>query len=307
MSDYSIWLVECGYARQFPVGAIYGGRFNAGTTTIPFGYIVLSGEGHLAVVDTGFDYDGHGREMADRTPVVGWRGPVDVLARLGLEPRDVDTVLLTHAHWDHAGNLAAFPNARVYLQAREFNQWRRLLAASTRYAWLLSAIDPADFAVLSALERSGQLELVEGSRANVLPGIDLEAAHDTHTPGHQVVAIKTVGGTYVAAGDCVMAAGNLAQTVDGGYVPIGSVYGSQLRLFELYDRMLELTEGDPDRVLAVHDGGSWERYPTASIGGLHIAEVHRAPGTPGHVAVPARHLGADMQAPEAPESANRHG
>jgi N-acyl homoserine lactone hydrolase len=280
VSDYSIWLVECGYVREFPVGAIFGGQFNAGTTTIPFGYIVLAGEGHLAVIDTGYDYDGHSRERADRTEVLGWRGPADRLGQLGFDPRDVDTVLLTHAHWDHAGNLAAFPNARVYLQARELSEWRRLLAGPDRYAWLLSAIDPADLLALSELERSGRLELVDGPRADVLPGVHLEPAHETHTPGHQIVVIETSGGTFVAAGDCVMAAGNLGSASGQGYVPVGSVSGSQLRLFELYDRMLQLTEGDPARVLAVHDAGSWDRHTTVSIDGLHVAAVHRAATEP---------------------------
>jgi N-acyl homoserine lactone hydrolase len=276
MSDYSIWLVECGSIRQFPIGAIYGGQFNAGTTSIPFGFVVLAGEGHVALIDTGFDYNGHSRDVADRTKVVGWRPPAEIMARLGLAPNDVDTVLLTHAHWDHAGNLAAFPNARFYLQRRELTEWRRLIAAPIKYASLMSAIDPADLAVLDDLERSGRLELVDGDSADVLPGIDLMAAHETHTPGHQVVAIRTRDGSYVAAGDCVMAEANLGRGGREAYVPVGSVHGSQVRLFELYDRMLERVDGQPARILAVHDGGTWSRYPTSERDGLHVAEVHRA-------------------------------
>ena len=140
----------------------------------------------------------------------------------------------------------------------------------------MSAIDPADLAMLYALEGSDRLELVDGDRAEVLPGVDLIAAHETHTPGHQVVAIRTRDGVYVAAGDCVMAEANLGRGGREAYVPVGSVHGSQVLLFELYDRMLERVDGQPTRILAVHDGGTWSRYPTSERDGLHIAEVHRA-------------------------------
>src|SRR5207302_2645272 len=36
-----------------------------------------------------------------------------LLADAGVKPEEVTLVLLTHAHWDHAGGLAQLPNARV--------------------------------------------------------------------------------------------------------------------------------------------------------------------------------------------------
>ncbi len=43
------------------------------------------------------------------------------LSRIGLEPEDIDIVLLTHLHFDHVDNIAEFPNARVILNEIE---WR---------------------------------------------------------------------------------------------------------------------------------------------------------------------------------------
>jgi N-acyl homoserine lactone hydrolase len=276
-TDYSIWVVECGTVREFPIGGIYGGRYNAGVTELPFGYVALRGEGHVVLVDTGYRYIGRAREMADAVPVLGWRSPAELLPAIGLTPEEVDSIFLTHAHWDHAGNLEAFPNATFYLQARELAEWRRVLSGPARHGWLLSAIDPADIDAISALQETGRLRLLHGAVADVLPGIDVVAAHETHTPGHQVIAIRTAGGRYVAAGDCVMAFGNLE--ADGAaYTPIGSVFGSNLRLFELYDRILDLVDGDVTRVIPVHDQGCWSRYPSFERLGLHVAEVHLRTG-----------------------------
>src|SRR5262249_18750908 len=53
------------------------------------------------------------------------------LAERGLRPQDIDTVVLTHAHWDHMLNIDLFTNAEVlvheterrYLQAPDPEDW----------------------------------------------------------------------------------------------------------------------------------------------------------------------------------------
>lgn len=39
---------------------------------------------------------------------------IDDLKELSIKPEDIQTVLLTHQHWDHNGNLSIFKNAKVY-------------------------------------------------------------------------------------------------------------------------------------------------------------------------------------------------
>ncbi len=41
------------------------------------------------------------------------------LKELGLNPSEVDTVLMTHFHFDHSGNLAMFRHAKVYASEKE--------------------------------------------------------------------------------------------------------------------------------------------------------------------------------------------
>ncbi|MCJ8310538.1 MAG: N-acyl homoserine lactonase family protein, partial [Rhizobiaceae bacterium] len=47
------------------------------------------------------------------------RNPAQAIEALGLSPADIDTVIITHLHYDHAGGLDQFPNARFHLQESE--------------------------------------------------------------------------------------------------------------------------------------------------------------------------------------------
>jgi N-acyl homoserine lactone hydrolase len=62
----------------------------------------------LVVVDTGFE---SGVSMTGR-PFEGMEMPRQTLAKAGFNPDDVDIVVLTHLHFDHAGNFKAFSNPR---------------------------------------------------------------------------------------------------------------------------------------------------------------------------------------------------
>lgn len=44
----------------------------------------------------------------------------------GVAPENIKTVIMTHLHWDHAGNNGLFQNARFYVQQRELDYARSL-------------------------------------------------------------------------------------------------------------------------------------------------------------------------------------
>jgi N-acyl homoserine lactone hydrolase len=58
--------------------------------------------------------------------------PAGQLARLGLAPRDVDLLILTHSHIDHVGGIACFPKAPILVHAADRAEPRPLYFAKTR-------------------------------------------------------------------------------------------------------------------------------------------------------------------------------
>jgi ribonuclease BN (tRNA processing enzyme) len=89
---------------------------DAHDTPMPMDYFVwaIVNSERTIVVDTGFghaDAERRGRQML--------RLPREGLALVGIDAAQVREVVVTHLHYDHAGTLEDFPNARFHLNDRE--------------------------------------------------------------------------------------------------------------------------------------------------------------------------------------------
>jgi glyoxylase-like metal-dependent hydrolase (beta-lactamase superfamily II) len=123
---------------------------------------------------------------------------LDSLAEAGLTHEDIDVVVLSHLHFDHAGGLLEaweegraprllFPNARFVVGAEH---WRRALKPHPR--------DRASFVpeLQPLLEASGRLELVDGEYSQTLGESARFFFSDGHTPG---LMLAEVGGVVFCA------------------------------------------------------------------------------------------------------------
>jgi len=152
---------------------------------------LLRSEGRDIVVDTGYDA-GEGA-WRDR-PIL--RDPAACLADLGVDAGAIDTVILTHLHYDHAGGLSRFPAANFHLQAAE-------MAFATGPCMCAPALNHSFTAehVCEAVRHvySGRVVFHVGDGI-VAPGIEV-AAVGGHSRGLQAVRVRTARGWMVLASD----------------------------------------------------------------------------------------------------------
>lgn len=221
--------------------------------------LLVRGRGRTVLIDTGID-----AKLPDKLQRLYAIEPSRLqaeLARFGVTPADVDTVLLTHLHFDHAGGntikepdgalVPTFPKATYLVQredAREFHEPSPRGQAS----YLPDNYQP--------LVDHGQLELLDGP-TEVLPGIWARPTGG-HTAAHQIVTITGGATTLAFCADLIPTSHHLNPAWTMGYdnFPLDVVTQKNRLLAQAKaENWLLVFEHDRDRPVGrLHGDGSLE-------------------------------------------------
>lgn len=286
MADYSIWVLEYAAVEKFPLSVMLYGPMYQGTRKLPYGYVLLKGKGETILIDTGYDHVAFGKALADAYGVSNYHGPREVLAECGVTPEEITSVLITHAHFDHMGSIDQFPNAKFYIQQRELDKWVWALTLGKEYRFLTGGGDPADIVKAVEAAKQGRMICIDGDRDDVLPGIDVRLAADTHTYGSMYVTVRNDGArnsqdTWVFAGDLIYTYDNLTglDPAEPQIVPIGLAVGSQHNLMFSSAAMLKDAGGENRRVIPVHEDRLRTMFPSRLTSAkLQVVEIALAKG-----------------------------
>lgn len=218
MAEYRITPLHVGTITRKKSNMLYRCGSDA-PTEFPLIAFLLEGEGHRYVIDTGGSRPGD-KWMPYVRPA---EQEIDEqLRRCGTEPKEIEAVLFTHLHWDHAGNNASFPNARFYVQRAEY--------------------EPISKEALPGFERelvmANAYELIDGDMENVLPGISVLLTPG-HSLGSQTIVVNTPEGKTAVVGDLIPTYENIELGIpNGGNYDIDIITRSMRRVLALGYRIL---------------------------------------------------------------------
>ena len=196
------------------------------------------------VVDVGF-----GREEGERRGRTYLRSPTEGLALLDVDAKEVEDVIITHMHYDHAGNLEQFPKARFHIQDAEMAlvTGRAMTHPLLRHSFRLE--DVIDMVRLTYGDRvvfhNGEEAIAPGVTVHHLPG---------HTRGMQAVRVKSPRGPVVLASDVAHYYESIEEE---------TAFLTHEDLFQMLEsyRELKALASDNRHIVPGHDPQVMRRYP----------------------------------------------
>lgn len=260
---HEIYAIRYGHLDRNSDRNFLGGDDHSVAMPLDYYVWVIRGGGRTLVVDTGFD----AAAAASRGRTLT-RPVADGLRAVGVDPAEVADVIITHMHYDHAGNVALFPRAKFHLQDAEMAY---CTGRAMTHRHLSAPFHDEDVVAMVRHVFGGRVVFHAGD-SELCPGVTLH-----HLPGHtlglQAVRVDTARGAVVLASDAAHFRANLLRETPFPIVADVPAYLESLRT-------LRRLAPSVDHIIPGHDPDVLRRFP--AVGGVADAvRVDLSPRTGG--------------------------
>jgi len=226
---------------------------------MPMDYFVwlIRNQTHTVLVDTGFN-----EAAAQARGRTFLRCPIAALSLLEVSAAQLSDVVLTHLHYDHAGNIDMLPGATFHVQEKELHYacGRHMCHSVLRHAY-----DVEDVVDLVRRVYADRVKF-HSPRAVLAPGIELNLIGG-HTQGLQCVRVHTARGWVVLASDASHYYENMMRAS-----PFPIVF-NVADMLDGFDTLRALADS-PAHIIPGHDPQVCQLYPAF---GQDIYALHEVP------------------------------
>lgn len=216
-----------------------------------FFWVIRNGQ-RTVVVDTGFSR--HGGEVRNRTFLIE---PAAAFAALGVDPGDAPQVVVTHAHYDHIGNLNLFPDSDIIMARAELDFWLSSFAARKQFQ---HSIETEELDYLKRAAGEGRITTFDDDYT-VAPGIRISRVGG-HTPGQSIVTVQTSEGQVVLASDAIHYYEEFEQDLPFMFV------NDVREMYAGFDTIRQLMDTTASHLVTGHDPSTLERFTPVTSGPL---------------------------------------
>jgi glyoxylase-like metal-dependent hydrolase (beta-lactamase superfamily II) len=231
-----------------------------GPMPLDYNLWILRNAHRVVLVDTGFGP----RASTERGRPILF-DPIEGLKTIGIDPDAIEDIVITHLHYDHAGNIDRFGKARFHVQDGEvaYATGRCMCEAHTRFPY-----DVEDIVTLVRRTYADRVVFHEGDD-DLLPGLTLHAF-----PGHsamvQAVRVNTARGPVLLASDSTHYFANILNMK-----PFVLTIDTSATI-DSYHRILKLA-GGINRLVPGHDPKVRRLYPVHEVNGIELLALHEEP------------------------------
>jgi glyoxylase-like metal-dependent hydrolase (beta-lactamase superfamily II) len=222
------------------------------TIEMAYYFWVIRNQHRTMLVDTGFSDSG-----GERRRRVRHLDRQAAFEAAGIDPAAGIPVIVTHAHYDHIGNLDLFRNSPVHIAGAEYDFWMSSLRDRAQFS---RSVEEPELEELRRAEREGRLQRHAG-RTVLAPGVELVEVGG-HTPWQLIVLVETDAGRVILASDAVHFYDEY--DLDRPYAFVADV----AETYRAYDLIRELLDERSGHLVAGHDVACLERFTPIDSGPL---------------------------------------
>ena len=214
---------------------------NQPVTPIAMYFWLIQTSDHNILVDTGCGPDWASRYNPYETPE-------SLLTKVGLKPTDIDTVIISHPHFDHVDALPLFTKATTYIQRAAY-QFTTEGAPESSFLRTSGFPRKKDSLMLLEMLWDGRLKLLDGD-IELFPGIRVIKV-DGHFPGLMITVVQTKAKPVILASDSVHQYVELERNIPTG------MYQGSLKDTAMAMEIVSALDGI---VVAGHDKAVMQRF-----------------------------------------------
>jgi glyoxylase-like metal-dependent hydrolase (beta-lactamase superfamily II) len=189
------------------------------------------------------------------------------LKKMGITPKDVKKLILTHFHTDHAGGLHHFPDSEIYVSGKDYNLAKGFVGRLLGYLphrwpdWFRPITIPFNKENFGPFEQSYRITRSGDVFVIPTPG---------HTPNHISVVVKSEDLLYFLAGDTTYSEELLINNIPDGVSP------RPAKTLNTMENIRRLATIEPMIYLPTHDERSEERLNDKRVLNIKEASVVEA-------------------------------
>jgi glyoxylase-like metal-dependent hydrolase (beta-lactamase superfamily II) len=189
----------------------YQARSDKKTKKAFYFFCLKNNKGQAILLDTGI--------ASSELKAMGITGRPDreeLLHTIGVNPDDVEAVILSHIHGDHFSDPEIYHNAIFYLQRSEYQFWNEEIQRFHKllYPPIAGGKPVVDIETLRKLNSEKRVRFLDGD-TEIYPGIR-GIWCGAHSPGSQCVAVETNRGQVLYCGDFICNYRNLDEEIPVG-------------------------------------------------------------------------------------------